>query len=249
MNDILENKYCSFGCGRKAIKKFKNGRYCCESNQSKCPAIRKRIIENHADSKEIYRNLPQEIKERMKWCKGLTKETDIRVKNIALKRKEYYKNPNIHGSFYGRKHTEETKRKISIGTSKAYNYEANRKSGRGRGGYYKGFWCDSTYELAFIIYCLDHNIKIERNTEYFLYEYKGKQRRYYPDFIIDGILYEIKGFSNGQLPFKIKSVLEANKNYKILFPKDLKYVFDYIKKEYNKDVGKNISDLYTELKR
>ena len=249
MNDNLENKFCSFGCGRKAVKRFKNGNYCCEYNSVKCPVIRKRLIENHANSKEIYKNLPEEIKERMKWCKCLTKETDVRLKNMGIKRKEYYKNPDVHGSFYGRKHTEETKRKISIGTSKSYNYEANRKSGRGRGGYYKGFWCDSTYELAFIIYCFDHNIKVERNKEYFIYEYNGKKHRYYPDFVIDNVLYEIKGFSNGQLQFKLKSLQKSGRTYKVLFQKDLKYVFDYIKETYNKVVDKNISDLYTELKR
>lgn len=245
----LEKKYCSYGCGRPAIKKLKNGKYCCESNCAKCPIIRNKIKKNHANSKEVYKNLSQEIKNRMKWAKGLTKESDPRLMNISIKLKQHYSKPNIHGSFYGRKHTEETKRKISIGTSKAYNYSVNRKSGRGRGGYYKGFWCDSTYELAFIIYCFDHNINVQRNKEYFIYEYKGKKHRYYPDFIIDDTLYEIKGFSNGRLPFKIQSVKNAKRKYKILFYKDLKYIFDYIKQKYDKDVDKNISDLYTIKKR
>ena len=37
-------------------------------------------------------------------------------------------------------------------------------SGRGKKGWYKGFFCDSSWELAYVIYCLDHNIDIKRNT-------------------------------------------------------------------------------------
>lgn len=45
---------------------------------------------------------------------------------------------------------------------------------RGKHGWYKGYWCDSSYELAFLIYCLDHKIKIERNREGFEYVFEGK---------------------------------------------------------------------------
>lgn len=43
-------------------------------------------------------------------------------------------------------------------------------SGRSKSGYYKGFFCGSTYELVYYIYCKDHNINIDRNEETFLYQ-------------------------------------------------------------------------------
>lgn len=67
-------------------------------------------------------------------------------------------------------------------------------SGRGKSGWYKGYHCDSSWELAFVIYHLDHKIPFVRNREGFKYEFEGKIHRYYPDFIYeDGTYIEIKG--------------------------------------------------------
>jgi hypothetical protein len=77
-------------------------------------------------------------------------------------------------------------------------------------GWYKGHWCDSSWELAFIMYNLDHDIKFERNEQGFNYWYDGNFRRFYPDFIIDGEYIEIKGYSSEITDAKIQ-----------WFPKDL----------------------------
>jgi hypothetical protein len=57
-----------------------------------------------------------------------------------------------------------------------------RGSGRGKKGWYRGHWCDSTYELAFVVWALDHEIPFVRNLEFFPYEYQGKVMRWTPDF-------------------------------------------------------------------
>lgn len=237
-------KLCDYGCGQEAKYQRKNGKWCCSKNIAQCPAIRKKLVENHVDSKEVYKNLSIEKKKKMAWNKGLTAETNESVKRGRDKVRQQFASGERVGTFLGKHHTEETRKKISKNTSASYNYEADRKSGRGKKGYYKGFWCDSTYELAYIIYCLDHNISISRNKEYFIYEYQGKQHRYYPDFVVEGILIEIKGFSNGALPFKEQALKLSGRPYKILFPKDLQHIFDYILDTYGKQVDKNISDLY-----
>lgn len=113
-------------------------------------------------------------------------------------------------------------------------------SGNSKHGYYKGFYCDSTYELAFLIYCLDHNIKIERNKEFFIYFYKGKKYKYYPDFIVNNKLIEIKGYHSELVDIKLKSV---NKPIDILYNEDLEYVFEYIKNIYHKNKHQ-IKELY-----
>ena len=114
----------------------------------------------------------------------------------------------------------------------------NRKgSGRGKHGWYEGIWCDSSYELAWVIYQLDHNISFCRNTNSYGYEFNGKTYQYYPDFIQDGNLIEIKGFVNEQTLAKIKSV----PNLIVLMRSDLEKEFNYVITTYGKDFIK----LYT----
>ena len=51
--------------------------------------------------------------------------------------------------------------------------------------------------MAFVIYCLDHSIKIERNWEKFHYKWDGKNTYYIPDFKYknnENIFIEIKGY-------------------------------------------------------
>lgn len=104
-------------------------------------------------------------------------------------------------------------------------------SGRGKKGWYKNFYCDSTWELAFIIYCLDHNIAIERNETYWMYSHpeNKKQYRFYPDFRVDGKLTEIKGYKTVVDMAKIQSVDEP---IDLLYAKDLKHVFKHVIETY-----------------
>ena len=173
------------------------------------------------------------------WNKGLTAETDIRVARRRDSVKEFYKTHS--GSWLGRTHTQEQKDKISLKMKGNHNNNPN-KTGRGKKGWYRGFYCSSTYELAFIIYCLDNNINIERYKGYYVYEYEGKSHRYYPDFIIDGTIYEIKGFWTEIVDIKTSSV--KDKPIKVLYRDDLKKCFDYIKTTYDKSVDIDLQDLY-----
>ena len=107
-----------------------------------------------------------------------------------------------------------------------------KNSGIGKKGWYKGIHCDSTYELVYVIYNLDHNIPFKRCTRVYEYEYKGKKHKYYPDFELeDGTIIEIKGYMNGQTYAKISSV--HDKSIKILQEKDLEYAFKYVKNNYD----------------
>lgn len=105
-------------------------------------------------------------------------------------------------------------------------------SGRGKKGWYKGIFCDSSYELAYLIYCLDHNIKIQRNTEKFEYIFNNEKHLYLPDFIVEGEFVEIKGYYTEQVKAKIE---QFPFEIKVLFEKDLKPVFTYVKEKYGKD--------------
>lgn len=113
------------------------------------------------------------------------------------------------------------------------------RSGIGKLGWYKGFYLRSTYELAFVIYCLDHNIDIKPFKGYFTYfdHIKNKNRKYYPDFIIGNEIVEIKGYKTYVDELKRNSV---NQPIKFLYKEDLIKEFSYVE---NKTVLK-IKDLY-----
>lgn len=176
-------------------------------------------------------NNPQKVSP---WNKGLTKETSeiIRKKaeNIHLK----YLSGDLINHQKGKKRTEEEKRKISNTIKQNKNCGGLRKgSGRGKKGYYKGYYCDSTYELAYIAYNLDHNIEFKRcpRNIYYIYQYKEKVYKYYPDFILpDGSLIETKGYHSEIVDLKINSV--KDRKITVLYEKDLNYAFNYLKDKY-----------------
>ena len=106
-------------------------------------------------------------------------------------------------------------------------------SGRGIGGWYNGVWCDSQWELAFLVYCLDHGIEIKRNRVGYKYTFKNKEHQYFPDFIVNGTLYEIKGYFKDLDRIKHQAVRDLGIALVVLTFKDLIKVFDYIKNKYN----------------
>lgn len=114
-------------------------------------------------------------------------------------------------------------------------------NGKRKSGIYKGYYCDSSWELAWVIYNLEHDIKFERNYEKFEYEYKTKKCYYYPDFKIEDYYVEIKGYlrENDELKFKYfphKLVL--------LKKEEMIPVLKYVKNKY----GKNFINLYENKK-
>ena len=70
-------------------------------------------------------------------------------------------------------------------------------AGRSKSGWYKGYYCNSSYELAWVIYSLDNNLKFKRNTKGFEYtNTEGSISNYYPDFYVETTetFIEIKGY-------------------------------------------------------
>lgn len=102
-----------------------------------------------------------------------------------------------------------------------------KNSGIGKSGWYKGFWLNSTYELAYVIYHLHKNIKIEKCNTWFSYidPITKSFRKYYPDFIVDGKIIEIKGYKKPIDEVKIHAC-----NATLLCKDDLKDIFDYVEK-------------------
>lgn len=80
-----------------------------------------------------------------------------------------------------------------------------RKGGKPHRGWYKNIWVDSSWELAFLIWHLDHNIEIVRNSHDFPYPFHNGVKYYRPDFIVEGRYYEIKGVMDYRSKRKIES--------------------------------------------
>ena len=112
---------------------------------------------------------------------------------------------------------------------------------------------DSSWELAFYIYCRDFDIQIEREVA-LEYYYKGKRRHYMADFRIRGSEYiEIKGghflddannlrgvfgeFDEGLVEAKNKCMKENN--VRIISDKEIKPYLKYVKEKYGKDYLKS----------
>lgn len=123
------------------------------------------------------------------WNRGLTKGTDDRVKKNALSVAAAAKR------FMSTLTSEEKKSKYGGPKRWSPNTGGIRAgSGRGKKGWYKGYWCDSSWELAWVIYNLDHGVSFTRNREGFSYSYANKTFKFYPDFkVMDGYV-EVKGW-------------------------------------------------------
>ena len=114
------------------------------------------------------------------------------------------------------------------------------RSGRGKSGWYKGVYCSSTWELAYLIYCLDHNVPIERCKEERTYIYNGELHKYYPDFVTPEGIIEIKGYSTKQWEAK----RQYNSDIIVLYKSDMEKYLKYVHDNYTN----NLIELYDDSK-
>lgn len=226
---------CDFGCNQQAHYKLKNGKNCCCNSFNKCSCIKKKNSESRKGKPHPSNN------PIIKSWKGRKYEEIFGSKQaLAMKQKISNAMKKFHptGKASNEEREQERKRKIS---EKGKNYFGGYRKGSGRGkkGWYKGFFCDSSWELAFLIYHLDNDIEIQRCKEIRFYEWEGKKTKYYPDFIIDETIYEIKGYNTEQS----KEKQRLNPDIKFLFEKDMKLYFDYVISKY----GINFIKLYESM--
>ena len=227
LNQWIYERHTCEKCGKIMLEKFGSGRFCSRS----C-----------ANTREHSKDTLYKIKQ------SITLYSDnIQNDNIN----KYNENPSlckICGSKLDyaqreRKTCSEQCRRLLASRNLKNNPLAGglrKASGIGKHGWYKGYFCDSTYELVFVIYNIDNNIMFERNKQYYTYRYKGKDRKYYPDFIMgDGSFIELKGYYTDQVAAKISSV--TDRAIKVLYQEDLKYAFDWVKQHYTYS---KLEDLY-----
>lgn len=101
---------------------------------------------------------------------------------------------------------------------------------------------DSSWELAFYVYHYKNGNDIKREPYTINYTFNGKTHKYYPDFEVNGQLYEIKGdqfIKNGKMcniyEDEINELAEAKRkcavehNVKFIFKNEIKPYLDWIK--------------------
>ena len=169
------------------------------------------------------------------WNKGLTKDTDNRVAKIG----QTYHNRAVAGLYNWDhcKHTEETKEKIRKQKLELCAKQGTNLCGKGKRGYYKGYYCQSSWELAYVIYNLEHDIVFERNKKCFKYILDGIERSYFPDFYIPATdtYVEIKGYYDRKTKEKEKQFVGKLIIYKLEM---MKPILKYVIEKYGKDFVK-----------
>lgn len=193
-----------------------------ENNKYICPICNKKFNKSgikihiwrmHTNKGNLFNpNKGYEKGIRHAWNKGLTKEIDKRVARCT---NTFRKNHNL-------------------GLHK-YNNQRRQTATKTKYGWYKGIYCDSSWELAFLIYCLDNGKQVVREERGFKYSYNNQIHKYYPDFLIDNVYYEIKGRDTSPEITKIKldTVRRNNFEIKILYNKDINKYIKYVKSKYN----------------
>lgn len=103
-------------------------------------------------------------------------------------------------------------------------------------GRYKGIKCDSSWELAFILWNEMQGKSIQRYKGYLTYIFEDKLCKYYPDFIIDDKIYEIKGYYSS----RAKAKHEQHPEVILLGREEMIPIIEEVKEKY----GNNFIELY-----
>ena len=176
-------------------------------------------------------------KGRIPWNKGLTAETNESLANASKKLKEKYSTGQLVA--YNPMVDPEVRVKHKESMKKAYSNYTRRTPGKFKYGWYNGIWCDSSWELAYLLYCIDNDIKIERNKLGFSYIWEGSVHTYFPDFYLPDshTFIEIKGYKSKRDEAKID---QFTKTLIVIGANEIKDILTYVQNIY----GKQFTDLY-----
>lgn len=128
----------------------------------------------------------------------------------------------------------ERRQKISNSMKGNKNWMCNKKRGNGKKGWYKGIFCDSSWELAFVVYHIENKLNIKRCDIKYKYVIENAEHTYIPDFITDDGIIEIKGRKDKKAIVKQQNFPEIKIIDKYEIEPYLKYVNDKYGSEFCK---------------
>ena len=114
-------------------------------------------------------------------------------------------------------------------------------TGKAKSGYYKGFYCGSTYELIWLIYQLDHEKDVQRFPG--MLQWNGI--KYIPDFLQNGKIIELKGYWQKNVDKKCEVARHCGYDIVVLYRDDLEKEFTWIKDHYQYN---HVEELYDDYK-
>lgn len=122
----------------------------------------------------------------------------------------------------------ERKQKISNSMKGNTNWMYNKTRGNGKKGWYNNIFCDSAWELAFLVYYKEHNLNIKRCDKCLEYIWNNEKHIYIPDFETDEGIIEIKGRKTKQSEAKHKQYPNIKIiDYKLMIP-----YLEYVQNKY-----------------
>lgn len=229
--------YCKF-CGRecKSLNSLKQHEIRCNLNSNKIDLsyIKRFTTSKTKDYKWITNHIEQKFVKLSEiqyyldlgWQYGMSDE--FKIKNSLSK----IGKPS--GKCLDPNKELERKKKISNSMKGNINWMYNKHHGNSKQGWYKGIHCDSTWELAFLVYYKEHNLYIERCKKCYDFIWENKIHKYIPDFITNEGIIEIKGR-------KTKKSLEKEKqfpNIKVIDINLIKPYLDYVINKYGNEFWK-----------
>jgi len=242
-SQLLKNEYLKtpkkcLNCNVDILYKNKNNLYC----SNKCASIHTQINGGHHKCND------EEKKKLSLWAikNNVIKFINVNgIRPAAELIKKICPTCNIEfETFPSQKHQICCSRKCSTiwmnktGYLKGKSGGYRKNSGRGKQGWYKGYFCQSSWELAWVIYQLDHKLKFKRNTQGFEYKFENKKYKFYPDFVLDnGEYVEVKGYMTDKNKSKF---LHFPHTLTVIGKNDIKPYIEYVEKKY----GKNYLNLY-----
>lgn len=209
-----EIKLCKYGCGQEAKFQLKCSKeWICSKSYQNCPILLKknseRSINLHKEGKiPGWKNIWKQGKNKP-WNKGLTKNTDLRIKklgkNISLK----LKNNPFPNQGRGKNEEIELLRRKKISDARLKYLENNNSHckwfefNNGK----RNIKVQGTWEKRFAEYLIKNNIQWERHKVFY-----NKSRTYTPDFYLPeyNLYVEVKGWMRERDKFKMHKVLQEN---------------------------------------
>ena len=156
------------------------------------------------------------------WCFGQSDDIKNKHKGVATNKSGKASTPEKEIT---------RKLKISLAMKGNKNWMFNKTRGNGKKGWYHGIFCDSSWELAYVVYHIEHKLSIKRSSLRLEYLYNNEKHIYIPDFeTSDGII-EIKGRKTKQSEEKQKQ----HPYIKVIDKGSIKMYLDYVVGKYGEN--------------
>lgn len=243
LNQWISEKHTCEKCGKVMTEKFGSGRFCsrsCANGHKHSDSTKQKIKQGITN----YHNNHPHNKESKHIQNPPTANNTIRTKTLQLKCTCCGKIFERPVGKFRRTCSDECLHLLkvlnSINMIKKNGYHKTIYS-QYKFGTYKGFECDSSWELAFLVYCLDNDLSIERNKTGFNYTYKDTERTFFPDFLIGDTYYEIKGVWTEQVVEKVNQ-FPKDKKLVVIDRKAMKKYIDYCKSIYGNNFAEILYD-------